>query len=73
MKKESSEKLILPCNIAGRKVMIQTNVVDSDTPMLLSKLDMKRLGLQTNMENNTAKMFDKVTDLVTTPSGHYFH
>ena len=34
MKKESSEKLILPCTIAGRKVMIQTDVVDSDIPLL---------------------------------------
>ena len=29
MKKESFEKLILPCTIAGRKVMIQKDVVDS--------------------------------------------
>ena len=28
MKKESFEKLILPCTIAGKKVMIQTDVVD---------------------------------------------
>ena len=71
MKKESSEKLILPCTIAGRKVMTQTDVVDSDIPLLLSKPDMKRLGLQINMENDTAKIFDKVIDLGTTPSGHY--
>ena len=72
MKKESSEKLILPCTTARRKVLIQTDVVDSDIPLLLSKPDMKRLGLQINMENDTAKIFDKVTDLGTTPSGHHF-
>ena len=72
MKKESSEKLILPCTIAGRKVMIQTDVVNSDIPLQLSKPDMERLGLQVNMENDTAKIFDKVIDLGTTPSGHYF-
>ena len=71
MKKESSEKLILPCTIAGRKVMIQTNiVVDSDIPLLLSKPDMKRLRLQLNMENDIAKIFDKVI-VGTTLSGHY--
>ena len=42
MKKESSEKLILPCNIAGRKGIFQTDRVDSDIPLLLSKTDMKR-------------------------------
>ena len=64
MKKESSEKLILPCTTAGREVMIQTDVVDIDIPLLLSKPDMKRLGLQINMENDTAKIFDKVTDFI---------
>ena len=38
--------------------MIQTDVVDSDIPLLLSKPDMKRLGLQINMEDDTAKIFD---------------
>ena len=72
MKKESFEKLILSCTIAGKKVMIQTDVVDSDIPLLLSKPDMKRFGLQINMENDTAKIFDKIVDLGSTPSGHYF-
>ena len=72
MKKESFEKLILPCTTAGKKVMIQTDVVDSDIPLLLSKPDMKRFGLQINMENDTAKIFDKIVYLGTTPSGHYF-
>ena len=63
MKKECSEILILPCTVAGRKVMIQIDVVDSDIPLLSSKPDMKRLGLQINMENDTAKIFDKVIDL----------
>ena len=62
-KKESFEKLILPCTIAGKKVMIQTDVVDSDIPLLLRKPDMKRFGLQINMENNTAKISDKIVDL----------
>ena len=62
MKKESSEKLILPCTTAGRKVIIQTDVVDSDIPLLLSKLDMKGLDLQINMKNDTAEIFDKVID-----------
>ena len=52
--------------------MIQTDVVDSDILLLLSQPDMKRLGLQINMENDTAKIFDKVIDLGTTPSGQYF-
>ena len=49
-----------------------TDVVDSDIPLLLSKPDMKRIGLQIDMENDTAKIFFKVIDLGTTPSGHYF-
>ena len=52
--------------------MIQTDVVDSDIPLLLSKPDMKRFGLQINMENDTAKISDEIVDLGTTPSGHYF-
>ena len=33
---------------------------------------MKRLGLQINMGNDTANIFDKVIDLGKPPSGHYF-
>ena len=52
--------------------MIQTDVVDSDIPLLLSRPDMKRLGLQINIKNDTAKICGKVIDIGTTISGHYF-
>ena len=36
----------IPCKIAGRKVMLETDVVEADIPCLLSKAALKRCGTQ---------------------------
>ena len=47
----SIAKLEIPCNIVGKKTTILVDVVDTDTPLLLSTPDMQRLGFRLNMGN----------------------
>ena len=66
----STEKLGIPCNIAGKKTTILVDVVDSDIPLLLSKPNMQHLGFRLNMENKTFEVYGRVIELDTTSSGH---
>jgi len=51
--------------------MIQTDVVDSDIPLLLSKESMKSAKVVLDLEKDTAKIFDIEVPLDSTTCGHY--
>ena len=61
----------LPAVIAGKDVMIRTDVVGSDIPLLLSRSAMKTAGVKMDMENDIANIFGKDVSLNLTTSGHY--
>ena len=61
----------LPAVVAGKDVMIRTDVVGSDIPLLLSRSAMKTAGVKMDMENDTANIFGKDVALNLTTSGHY--
>ena len=61
----------LPAVIAGKDVMIRTDVVGSDIPLLLSRGAMKTAGVKMDMENDMANIFGKYVSLNLTTSGHY--
>ena len=61
----------IPAMIAGQEVMIITDIVDSDIPLLLSKTAMKKAGVKLNLQNDTAEIFGKNVYLSETTSGHY--
>ena len=50
----------LPAVVAGKDVMIRTDVVGSDIPLLLSRSAMKTTGVKMDMENDTANIFGKM-------------
>ena len=50
---------------------IDTDIVDSDVPLLLSRASMKRAAMQIDFKNDTIEVFGQKTDLVVTKSGHY--
>ena len=52
--------------MAGKKTTILVDVVDSDTPLLLSKPDMQHLGFRLNVENGTLEVDGRVIELDTT-------
>ena len=65
-KHESIEKIKIPVTIVGKHNAITTDVVNSDIPLLLSKSDMKRLGVQLDLQNDTANILGTRIDLDTT-------
>lgn len=61
----------IPGEIAGTSVTIQTDVVDSDIPLLLSRSAMKNAGVKLDLQNDTAEILGKDVSLNLTSSGHY--
>ena len=70
--KVCSQQLVkIPALIGQTEVFIETDVVDTDIPLLLSKKSMKRAGTELNFRNDTVTMFNPKLDLHVTRSGHY--
>ena len=61
----------IPAILAGRKITIQTDVVQSDIPLLFSLKDMKQAKIKLDLEKDTAEIFGKIVYLNSTNSGHY--
>ena len=67
----STKKMKIPTVIAGKDVMLSTEVIDYDIPLLLSKQAMKKASTQIDFKSDTVTMFGKNIDLSFTSSGHY--
>ena len=67
----SIAKYQLPVQIGGRKMSIETEVIQSDIPMLLSKQAMKDMGMVLNFIDDTAVIEGQKINLSETSSGHY--
>ena len=65
-------KVNLPCCLAGKKIEVSTDVIDSSIPLLLSKRSMKKAGSVLDFTKDTVTIFDKQVKLQCTSSGHYF-
>ena len=61
----------IPAVIANTKVKINTDLVSSDIPLLLSRSSMKRANMTIDFENDTAFIFGYKAKLIVTKSGHY--
>ena len=61
----------LPAVIAGKDVMIKTDVVELDIPLLLSRTAMKKAAIKMDLENDPASIMGKEIALNLTTSGHY--
>ena len=68
---KSDGKYELPVCMVGKQVRVKTDVVESDIPLLLSRLAMKKAGVKMDLENNTAVIMGKEVALNITSSGHY--
>ena len=67
----SEGSFILPATLAGKKVAITADVVDSDIPLLLSKDAMKKACMKLDLENDFAEIYGKKVHLNCTSAGHY--
>ena len=64
-------KATIPAQIGDTKCSIETEVVDIDLPLLLSKDSLKRAKAVLDMCNNKATMFHQPVELNYTSTGHY--
>lgn len=67
----SQGRYCLPAIIMGQKCMINTDVVDSDIPLLFSKKSLQKMKAKIDYETNEAIIFGKYTILNETTSGHH--
>ena len=61
---------IIPIELAGKKLSLRTDVVDSEIPLLLSKKTMKKAKVKLDTENDRAEILG-ATVYLNCISGHY--
>ena len=70
-KVKASKKVTVPCYINGKRSIIDTEVVESNVPLLLSKKSMKKGGMIINFKDDSLTMGNERIALKSTNSGHY--
>ena len=68
---QAKTKVKLTACLGEKKVLIETEVVDSQLPLLLSKEAMKKAEMTIDFVNDKAKILGNVVNLEFTSSGHY--
>ena len=61
----------IPVKLAGRNIILETDVVHSFIPCLISKQSLKRVGCKLDIENDQAIIFGRKINLDSTTAGHY--
>ena len=62
---------IIPATVANRHIQISTDIVDKDTPLLLSRDAMKKAGMTIDFKTDSATVFNSNVPPHVTQSGHY--
>ena len=65
------ENIELPMTIANTQIIMNTDVVDLNVPLLISKKALKKANAELNFIDNTLKIFGKSIKLLESKSGHY--
>ena len=68
---QSTQLIKIPAKIGDVECSIETEVVPTNIPLLLSKTSLQRAGTVLDLKSDKATMFDKTVDLELTSSGHY--
>ena len=70
-KLKSVGRYMIPIVIVDKEVMLATDVVKSDLPLLLSKSSMKKANMKMDLQTDTAEIYGVKVMLNETLSGHY--
>ena len=68
---ESMTTATIPISIGDKKIMMDTDVIANEIPLLLSKPAMKQLSTTMDFENDKVTMLGNEIDLKFASSGHY--
>ena len=61
----------IPISLGSRNLMLNTDIVASDIPLLLSRKSMKKANMTLDFKNDHAVIFDQSIQLIVTKWGHY--
>ena len=61
----------LTVKIGDKSCKLETEIVEANVPLLLSKSSLKKAGTLIDMKSDKARMFDKEVDLHQSSNGHY--
>lgn len=67
----ATEKVLLPVKINKVRLLLETEIVPTDVPLLLSKGTMKRAKAKINFATDTIELFGEEQSMMCTSSGHY--
>ena len=68
---QATRGVSIPAVIGSTKVQINTDIINKELPLLLSKSFMKRASMVIDFKKDTASALGEVVNLETTSSGHY--
>ena len=68
---KSIKKVTVPAKIGSKNIQIETDVIKTDIPMLLSKSSMKTANAKIDFLTDKVEMLGEQIDLKFTSSGHY--
>ena len=64
-------KVKMPASIGSHEIQVETDVIDTNVPLLLSKKAMKTANTKINFKDDTVVMFGEKQTVILTKSGHY--
>ena len=63
--------MTFPAKIGQKNIMIKTDVIDTDFPLLLSKTAMKKANVKIDFSKGPVSMLDQKVNIVFTSRGYY--
>ena len=67
----STKAVTIPATIGNNDVLIKTDVIQNDLPLLLSKDSMKKRNVKIDFANDKVSFLDQSVDIILTYAGHY--
>ena len=67
----SFKKVVIPAKIGSVSCGIESEVINQDIPLLLSKASLKKAGTVIDLQNDKVMMFNEPIELQFTSTGHY--
>lgn len=67
----STKNVMLPGHIGNKPVLISTDVIEKDIPLLLSRESMRKAKMKLDFSNDTVQVANETIHLDSTDSGHY--
>ena len=67
----ANKSVTIPARIGNEDIMIKTDVIENDLPLLLSKEAMKKSDVKIDFARDKVNLLSQNVDIVFTSSGHY--